>query len=46
MFYPHIETSQERSKRIVMINDKHKLILMIKNTHASKRELTCNRKQK
>ena len=29
-----------------MITDQHRLILMNKMTHATERELTCNRKQK
>ena len=46
MLYLHIETSQERSGHTVMIIDQQRLILMIKTSHASRRGLACNIKQK
>jgi len=46
MLYLPIETSQDRSGHTVMITDQHKLILMIKTSHASGRGLACNKKQK
>jgi len=46
MLYLYIETSQERSGHTIMITDQQRLTLMIKTSHASRRRLTCNRKQK
>jgi len=47
MLYLNIETSQERSRHTVMIIDQHRLILMIKTSHASWRNShsTKNRKR-
>jgi len=41
MLYLHIETSQEPSEPTIMITDQQRLILMIKMSHASGRELAC-----
>jgi len=46
MLYLHIETSQERLGHTVMNTNQQRLILMIEMSHASGRELACNKKQK
>jgi len=46
MFYIYLGTTQKRSGHTAMITDQQSLILMTKNTHASERRLTNNRKPK